>query len=1290
MTQVSVRAATNKTLESDKGAFLKELEEKEPGKYKALELLVKDFSPGEITPVFSKSAPAPSGGPPDNIVYDFFFKSPQGLAMGIEDIASIAGIASDWLAMSTSQRYGAQGKKWKEEVNKKYTKPALDALKMLAPVVYEGYMGYQAPSVENVPARAEALRVGGALAEGMREEIGERGAFGVVHPAEIAAVPFVPKMSRAAKTVMRDIKAGVPESTGRSSGPSMVPQRPGSRAIVRGRPAGGGFDEPEGPKGPSEDIQELLSRSRQSREALDRRRGEVEEDNRSYEEAVGEAPPLGVSKEEWDKYVAKRDKWLKQKGEKDKKRLHAKHLAMVAAIGEHPGMTEVSLTAKDQLDKSFEYDRKAILWQIENGYLPESATPAYSTFDEYLAVDPLDITGIPKRDRAYKRLDSRELAFFERSFSDDFIQGSFKDMAPGISLYGQTLVYDNRSLSAIEDFLGNFEETFPGQHDPKPPKTLTDNFTKRTRSDAEEERVIAGVTEELSSAGGALPIGMATARPPSHPIHIDEYQGLHRRVFAGGGTQGGVRGVGGLSAPVGRRLTSEERDIGLEGIQGADRYNMGDPIVSQVQWDPDQLDVLTNYKVYHDDGHFMVSRGDFEDKWPDEDYDAYVAEYTRRKEAYEAQLEQVYQELDALKKANIESQQDPYNPVGRKLNDSRQNIRELFLIDYPDIGSYYGLTLENSFEVLANLTTPEAKTLNTYLKDSLNEISDPIRLQREWANPHSSSPELQSAFHTIKRNIEKYNETDPAKRKPLARDVLIRREDEDPIDPLGLAQSADDRWRGHTAWMYNVAGEEGLRLLGGAYQHRHQSDALVNEFVTILERMGRDWRVPPTDALARILHDPESLARANDWIGENTDLLTENDESLFDRVVGFFTSLPEGQVNISRPDSPARPSPALTNYRAARHDPNASVESIPYVELGPYDLGQIAEDQGLTWEGVVEALRAEDMLGFDNHREAANALLQHGDWEARWEVVNEENLAIFRDFTGGSERPSDLPDPDSYVQAQAEDAWEAGNDLSIIAELISDHSDRTREEVRETLENLSSANQERLIAAYETDPNPQGLNTLVSDMEGLEEMEYELRHDPHTQMESDLDAHYQEEARRTAGLVSEWMTVDEHVDLAAPTMTGADIHEFGRHYIERPPEDINWETPTLPQSEYVAFWELLPDVEDLDVVMTQWNDTALNNVVQYVSSFIDFPGVTDMAPDFPRDRMAFAKINQEFIKNNKNWDSKLLGADEEGFGLGFMDLSETWGEGAEKVRNREKAVAVINEWRKRQLGGNDF
>ena len=60
MTQVSVSAATNKTLESDKGAFLKELEEKEPGKYKALELLVKDFSPGEITPVFSKSAPAPS------------------------------------------------------------------------------------------------------------------------------------------------------------------------------------------------------------------------------------------------------------------------------------------------------------------------------------------------------------------------------------------------------------------------------------------------------------------------------------------------------------------------------------------------------------------------------------------------------------------------------------------------------------------------------------------------------------------------------------------------------------------------------------------------------------------------------------------------------------------------------------------------------------------------------------------------------------------------------------------------------------------------------------------------------------------------------------------------------------------------------------------------------------------------------------------------------------------------------------------------------------------------------
>ena len=280
-------------------------------------------------------------------------------------------------------------------------------------------------------------------------------------------------------------------------------------------------------------------------------------------------------------------------------------------------------------------------------------------------------------------------------------------------------------------------------------------------------------------------------------------------------------------------------------------------------------------------------------------------------------------------------------------------------------------------------------------------------------------------------------------------------------------------------------------------------------------------------------------------------------------------------------------------------------------------------------------------------------------------------------------------DPDSYVQAQAEDAWEARNNLSIIAEIISEHTDRTREEVRETLENLSSANQERLITAYEDDPNPQGLNALVSDMEGLEEMEYELRHDPHLQMEADLEASYQP-AWDTARLVSDWMTSEDHVDLAAPTILGTDIHEFGSQYIERPASNIEWENPNLPHYDYIALWDHLPFIEDLDVAMTQWDDTALNNVVQYVSSFLDFPGVTDMAPNFPRDQMASAKINREFIKNNKNWDSKLLGADEEGSGLGFMDLSETWGEGAEQVRNREKAVAVINEWRKRQLGGNDF
>ena len=119
--------------------------------------------------------------------------------------------------------------------------------------------------------------------------------------------------------------------------------------------------------------------------------------------------------------------------------------------------------------------------------------------------------------------------------------------------------------------------------------------------------------------------------------------------------------------------------------------------------------------------------------------------------------------------------------------------------------------------------------------------------------------------------------------------------------------------------------------------------------------------------------------------------------------------LSEGQVNIPRPDSPVRPSPALTNYIATRHDPNTSVllspESIRRSLIRP-----IAENQNVNWTEVREALRQEDLLGFDTVAEAASAILLHSDWEDRWEVVDSGNLALLRDFTGVSERPSEFTD----------------------------------------------------------------------------------------------------------------------------------------------------------------------------------------------------------------------------------------------------------------------------------------
>ena len=283
--------------------------------------------------------------------------------------------------------------------------------------------------------------------------------------------------------------------------------------------------------------------------------------------------------------------------------------------------------------------------------------------------------------------------------------------------------------------------------------------------------------------------------------------------------------------------------------------------------------------------------------------------------------------------------------------------------------------------------------------------------------------------------------------------------------------------------------------------------------------------------------------------------------------------------------------------------------------------------------------------------------------------------------------------------------------LNEVAERLSEHpgidSDEldlgvsaymTSDEIRSYLEEFSLEEQDRLIDAYlqgnpttGADITPQELSTILFDLEAQGSTERRsISEDQYAQNQAILDDMYQRDARRGANLVSDWMASDEHVDLVGPTITDAGIHEFGRHQVEGPLQEIDWSSGATTQREYVSFWGQIPEVENLEDAIPRWNDIALNNLIQYVSTFIDFPGVTDMAPSYPTDSRAYAKINQDFIKNNQDWDSKLLGADEEGYGLGFGDLSETWGEGEEQAKNRAKAVSVINEWRRRQLGGNDF
>jgi hypothetical protein len=217
MTQVSINPNTRNVLGDDRALYLKQLEEQDPNGFKALSNLIVDLTdaqeyvdnqpvkdltsrrdPGQsdtelsggITPSFS-SGSGVSAGSGRNLLLDFFFKTPQGLVMGMEDLASLTGIAAEFFTMSPSQRYGYHGQAW----HKKYTKPAVEAVKKLAPVAVKGYISTTRPTTENLPERAEFGGLVSDIASGIKEGMHERGAASLVEPVELA-FPIVGKTAK--------------------------------------------------------------------------------------------------------------------------------------------------------------------------------------------------------------------------------------------------------------------------------------------------------------------------------------------------------------------------------------------------------------------------------------------------------------------------------------------------------------------------------------------------------------------------------------------------------------------------------------------------------------------------------------------------------------------------------------------------------------------------------------------------------------------------------------------------------------------------------------------------------------------------------------------------------------------------------------------------------------------------------------------------------------------------------------------------------------------------------------
>ena len=185
MTQVSVSSSTNIALGQKKGAYLQDLGQRDPNKYKALEILVRDLTgkkdPGQ-EPIRHDFVEGPSGRKKRDYVQDFFFNSPEGIGMSLDDAVSMVGIAAEFLGMSTSQRYGYKGALWHE----KYTAPAVEAVKVLAPIAAKGYMAYTRPGIENVPERAELTETVLGFGQGLKKDVRERGVGSLIDPLELA------------------------------------------------------------------------------------------------------------------------------------------------------------------------------------------------------------------------------------------------------------------------------------------------------------------------------------------------------------------------------------------------------------------------------------------------------------------------------------------------------------------------------------------------------------------------------------------------------------------------------------------------------------------------------------------------------------------------------------------------------------------------------------------------------------------------------------------------------------------------------------------------------------------------------------------------------------------------------------------------------------------------------------------------------------------------------------------------------------------------------------------------